>query len=318
MKIIDLCEQTAALSPCVATIGFFDGVHQGHRHLIGKVLAIARRQQLASTVITFSRHPRQVLQPDWHPQLLSTFDEKVALLSQTGVDRLVVLPFDRQMAALSASDFMERVLHRQLNVQVLVTGYDNHFGHRLPGSAEGFDDYVTYGRSMGMAVLQGDPLDVDAIRVSSSKVRKMLERGDVLQAAQCLGRPYELSGVVVSGEHIGTALGFPTANLQLSDTEKLIPAPGVYAVKARVGQSAEVWYGMMNIGSRPTFGGDYLTLETHIFHFDGDLYGQPLTVSFVGRLRAEQKFESREALVAQLAADARQAEILLNSSFASD
>lgn len=312
MKIIDLKRQEKPLSPCVATIGFFDGVHQGHRHLIGKVLAIARSQQLASTVITFSRHPRQVLQPDWHPQLLSTFDEKVALLSQTGVDRLVVLPFDRQMAALSARDFMERVLHRQLNVQVLVTGYDNHFGHRLPGAAEGFDDYVTYGRSMGMTVLQGDPLDVAAVRVSSSKVRRMLERGDVLQAAQCLGRPYELSGVVVSGEHIGTALGFPTANLQLTDSEKLIPSPGVYAVNVCVGQSAEVWHGMMNIGSRPTFGGDHMTLETHIFHFDGNLYGQSLTIRFIERLRAERKFDSREALVAQLAADARQAELLLN------
>lgn len=312
MKIIDLKKQEAPLTPCVATIGFFDGVHQGHRHLIGKMLEAARDAGLPATVITFSRHPRQVLQSDWRPQLLSTFDEKVALLSQTGADRLVILPFDAAMARLSARDFMESVLCRQLGVQVLVTGYDNRFGHRTPGVVEGFDDYIGYGRQLGMTVLRGDPLDVAAVRVSSSKVRQMLVGGDVSQAAVCLGRPYTLSGTVVSGEHVGTGLGFPTANLEPGDADKLIPASGVYAVKVCL-PSGEVKHGMMNIGRRPTFGGDHVTLETHVFHFEGDLYGRQLTVQFIARLRAERPFESREALVAQLMADARQTEIILNS-----
>ena len=312
MEILDLKKQEATLSPCVATIGFFDGVHQGHRHLIGKMLQAARDSRLASTVITFSRHPRQLLQPDWHPQLLSTFDEKVSLLSQTGADRLVVLPFDKAMAALSARDFMADVLSRQLGVRVLVMGYDNRFGHRIPGTTEGFDDYVDYGRQLGMTVLRGDPLDVAAVRVSSSKVRQMLLAGEVSQAAVCLGRPYTLTGKVVGGEHVGTGLGFPTANLEPSDVDKLIPASGVYAVKVYL-PSGEEKHGMMNIGRRPTFGGDRLTLETHVFHFHGNLYGESLTVQFVARLRAERPFESREALVVQLTADARHAEMILNS-----
>lgn len=312
MKTIYLDQLTECLAPCVATIGFFDGVHLGHRYLIDKVVERAHYEDLLSTVVTFARHPRQVLSPDWHPQLISTFEEKVALLSQTDIDQLVVLDFDASMAALSAYDFMHDVLLLKLGVKVLVTGYDNHFGHRQTGSTEGFDDYVGYGRDMGMTVLQGDSFDVEDIRVSSSKVRRLLAAGDVEMAARCLGRPYRLTGTVVSGEHIGTGLGYPTANLMPSDKYKLIPAAGVYAVRARVGDSPKWKSGMMNIGNRPTFGGDHLTLETHLFRFEDNIYGQPMTVSFVSRLRSELRFDSREALMEQLSLDARQAERILN------
>ena len=288
MKTIYLDQLTECLAPCVATIGFFDGVHLGHRYLIDKVVERAHYEGLMSTVVTFARHPRQVLSPDWHPQLISTFEEKVALLSQTDIDQLVVLDFDASMATLSAYDFMHDVLLLKLGVKVLVTGYDNHFGHRQTGSTEGFDDYVGYGRDMGMTVLQGDSFDVEDIRVSSSKVRRLL------------------------AEHIGTGLGYPTANLMPSDKYKLIPAAGVYAVRARVGDSPKWKPGMMNIGNRPTFGGDHLTLETHLFRFEDNIYGQPMTVSFVSRLRSESRFDSREALMEQLSLDARQAERILN------
>ena len=308
MKTIYLNKQTEGLSPCVATIGFFDGVHLGHRHLINKMMTVARQENLPSTVITFERHPRQVLCPNWRPQLLSTFEEKAVMLSQTGVDQLVVLPFDEAMAALSARDFMHDVLFQQLGVRVLITGYDNHFGHREPGSKEGFDNYIMYGREIGMKVLQGDPFDAGDIRVSSSKVRKLLIDGRVEQAALCLGRPYELMGEVVCGEHIGAAMGFPTANLRLTDADKMLPAAGVYAVKVRLENSLELKHGMMNIGHRPTFDGTVQTLETHIFRFGDDVYGQRLIVFFVSRLRSEMKFGSREALIAQLEADALLAE----------
>jgi riboflavin kinase/FMN adenylyltransferase len=256
-------------------------------------------------VVTFERHPRQVLHSDWCPQLLSTLDEKLEQLSQTGIDFLVVLQFDEAMASLSAHDFMHDILCQRLGVKVLVTGYDNRFGHNR---TEGFDDYVRYGREMGMAVVQGDPIEVSSIRVSSSKVRRLLAEGLVEQAAECLGRPYMLSGRVVCGEHIGREMGFPTANLQLADDGKLIPASGVYAVKVKLEGSAELYHGMMNIGSRPTFGGQHQTLETHIFHFGGDIYGQQMTVLFVSRLRSEKRFDSREALMLQLESDLHQAE----------
>lgn len=297
--------------PCVATIGFFDGVHLGHRYIISEVVALAHREGLASMAVTFERHPRQVLHSDWCPQLLSTLDEKVALLSETGIDYLVVLQFDEAMAALSAYDFMHDILQRRLGVKTLVTGYDNRFGHNR---AENFDDYVRYGQEMGMAVVRGKPFDAGAIRVSSSKVRRLLAEGQVEQAAKCLGRPYALAGRVVSGEHIGTGMGFPTANLQLQGEGKLVPASGVYAVKVRVDESSGLHHGMMNIGSRPTFGGHNQTLETHIFNFHGDIYGQQLVVWFVSRLRSEMKFDNRKALMLQLKSDLRQAEAALDKN----
>ena len=315
MRIIGLNEQVEQMSPCVVTVGFFDGVHRGHRFLVDKVKDMARQAKMASAVITFAAHPRQVLCPDWHPQLLSTLDEKAELLAQTGIDRLVVLPFDTAMAALSAHDFMADVLLRQLNVRKLVIGYDNRFGHRAAGSTEGFDDYVRYGREMGITVLPCTPFDSDGVRVSSSQIRQFLQAGDVGLAARCLGRPYQLAGKVVRGNHIGTDLGFPTANLLPSCADKLIPAPGVYAVRVSIdGDSQELLPGMMNIGRRPTFDGDYLTLETHLFHFNANLYGRQMRVSFVRRLRSEIKFDNREALVAQLAADARLSEKILNET----
>ena len=311
METIYLSRQAETPVPSVATIGFFDGVHLGHRYIIDKVVTKARREGLASMVVTFEQHPRQVLHSDWCPQLLSTLDEKVELLSQTGIDRLVVLRFDEAMAALSAYDFMHDILQQQLGVKILITGYDNRFGHNR---AEGFDDYVRYGREMGMAVVQGDPIEVGSVRVSSSKVRRLLEEGHVEQATMCLGCPYALTGRVVGGEHIGTGMGFPTANLQLPNDGKLVPASGVYAVKVKLEESPQQYYGMMNIGSRPTFGGHSQTLETHIFRFDGDIYGQQLKVWFVSRLRSEMKFDSREALMSQLKLDLLQAEAALNKN----
>jgi len=310
-------ELPACLSPCVATIGFFDGVHLGHQHVIDLLKQLARRKNLPSALVTFERHPRQVLQPQWRPQLLSTLNEKIHLLSLTGIDRLVILSFNEEMSALSAHDFMHDILYRQLGVRTLLTGYDNHFGHRTAVSSEGFNDYVAYGREMGMHVVLGTPYIMsNGLQVSSSKVRHLLLNGQVEEAAKCLGRPYAISGYVVNGEHIGTTLGYPTANLQLQNADKLVPAPGVYAVTVSLSQpenpqqgvAAEELPGMMNIGSRPTFGGNHQTLEAHILHFSGDVYGRELTVRFISRLRSEICFDSAEALAAQLAADARMAE----------
>lgn len=291
---------TVQLQPCVATIGFFDGVHRGHQFLIHHLVETARKDGLQSTVITFDAHPRKVLQADYQPEMLSTLDSKLLLLSKTEVDNAVVLHFDKTMAAMSAREFMQQVLHDHLNVRKLFIGYDHRFGHNR---AETFEDYVRYGREMGIEVIRNEAFQIDGINISSSVIRSFLKEGEVEMAAQCLGFPYTIIGKVVNGFHEGRKLGFPTANLDISHFGQMIPAPGVYAVKVRL-ENTVVWKrGMMNVGNRPTFNGKQITLETHIFNFDGDIYDQLLLVGFMKRIRGEQKFNSPEELAEQLKED---------------
>ena len=300
MKTIYLHQQQEPLEPCVATVGFFDGVHRGHQYLIGQMNRYAQAQGLPSTVITFDRHPREVLGSDYQPQLLSTFDEKLQLLSQTGVDQCVVLPFSRAMAALEAREFMEQILLRRLSVKRLYIGYDNRFGHNR---SEGFDHYMAYGHELGIEVVRSEAFVLNGIHVSSSVVRSFVEAGEVDLAAQCLGYPYTVYGKVVGGFQEGRKMGFPTANIQLTDSQKLVPAPGVYAVRARLEHGGDEKPAMMNIGTRPTFGGHHLTMETHILNFSEDLYDSMLGVSFVRRIREERCFENPSALRRQLIED---------------
>ncbi len=286
--------------PCVATIGFFDGVHRGHQFLIHHLVETARREGLESTIITFDQHPRKVLQSDYQPELLSTLDSKLLLLSKTEVDNAVVLHFDRALAELSAREFMEQVLRDRLQVKKLFIGYDHRFGHNRE---ESFDDYVRYGKELGIEVVQNQAFVLNDIHVSSSVIRSFLREGEVELANQCLGFPYTIVGKVVNGYHEGRKLGFPTANLDISHFGQMMPAPGVYAVKVRL-ENTVVWKkGMMNIGNRPTFNGKRITLETHIFNFDGDIYDQLLLVGFVRRIRGERKFEGPEELAEQLKED---------------
>ena len=306
MKTIILSEGIALSEPSVATIGVFDGVHRGHQLVIGRVLDAAHLTGLASVVVTFDRSPREVLDPSFHPQMLTTLTEKEAIIAELGVDYLVVLPFTKEMAALSAQAFMQQVLRDRLCVKTLFTGYDNRFGHNRK---EGFDDYVCYGQEMGMQVLRGDvELMMDGTEaISSSVIRHLLvEEGQVEQASRYLTRTYTLQGRVMPGEHIGHQLGYPTANLELEDVRKLIPASGVYAVWAQLEGEEQLRAAMMNIGSRPTFDGHKQTLEVNILDFNGDLYGQMVRIMFVARLREERRFDSPEALVAQLEMDREQ------------
>jgi riboflavin kinase/FMN adenylyltransferase len=301
-------EPLQPLDRCVATIGFFDGVHRGHRFLIDALKQEAQRRSRQSMVITFDRHPRQVLQPQWHPQLLTTLEEKTNLLKETGIDVLVILRFDAQMAQLSARDFMQQVLQERFGADVLLTGYDNRFGHNRE---EGFDDYVRFGKEIGMDVVCAKPLAEDGQCFSSSLVRRMLTEGRVEETTRCLGRPYQLTGSVVHGERIGRTLGFPTANLQLHDDCRMVPANGVYAVQVSWEQNPIPRPGMMNIGTRPTFDGHRQTLEVHLFDFSGNLYGHQLRIDFIAHLRQEQHFDSPEALTRQMEQDAQQARHIL-------
>ena len=288
-----------------ATIGFFDGMHLGHRFLIDELQKLARQNGLQTMAVTFEHHPRQVLQPQWQPQLLTTLKEKEALLAATGIDLLVVLRFDEQMARLTARDFMQQVLSERLQVKLLLTGYDHRFGH---DRSEGFDDYVRYGRQIGMDIRQSTPFNLNGQPISSSRIRRLLNEGNVSEAADCLGHPYRLSGTVVHGKQIGRQLGFPTANIQLDDSCLLVPANGVYAVSVAIDGRNGTWQGMTNIGTRPTFEGHRQTIETNIFDFNGDIYQQHLSIALIERLRSEQHFDTPEALVRQMERDAQQAQ----------
>ena len=304
-------------TPSAATIGCFDGVHRGHQMLVQMMVCEARQRGLKPIAVTFDRLPRQLFDPSFHPQLLSTLEEKEACLKVLGVEEVIVLPFTHQLAALSAEAFMREILRGQLSVELLVTGYDHRFGH---DRSEGFDDYVRYGQLLGIDVVRGDVAMMDdQMAVSSTVIRQMLaEEGRVEMMPDVLTRRYTLSGRVVSGEHIGHELGFPTANLEPDSQEKLIPASGAYAVWAMVDSgitnpSEQRMPAMMNIGTRPTFEGKQQTLEVHILKDVGNLYGQKMTVEFVSRLRDEQRFDTREALIAQLKSDRQTTEaILLN------
>lgn len=293
-------EPLGNLPPCVATIGFFDGVHRGHQYLIRHLVETARQDGLASMVITFDQHPRKVLQSDYQPEMLCTLDAKLLLLSKTEVDSTTVLHFDRTLASLSAREFMQQVLHDRLNVKKLYIGYDHRFGHNRE---EGFADYVSYGQEMGMEVVQSTAFELGGINVSSSVIRTFLKAGEVEMANQCLGYPYTLIGKVVSGYHEGRKMGFPTANLDISPFGQLVPATGVYAITARLEHTLAMKRGMMNVGTRPTFNGKRLTLEANIFDFGGDIYDQLLVVRFEHRIREERKYGSPEELAAQLKED---------------
>ena len=297
-----LSPKSCVSTPCVATIGCFDGVHRGHQLLLALVLEKARAGGMRSLVVTFDPLPRQVFDAGFRPQLLTTLDEREYYIRKVGIDDVLVLPFTRELAAMSAESFMQQVLRNQLGVEVLVNGYDNRFGH---GRNKGFDDYVRYGRQMGIEVVRGDVAKMGGdVAVSSTAIRRMLaEDGAVERMPDCLTRLYAISGTIVPGEHIGHELGFPTANLCPGNTFKLIPASGVYAVWVSIDGSAERLPAMMNIGTRPTFEGTHKTLEAHILSDVGDIYGHRLTVSFVARLREERRFESSELLVRQLQHD---------------
>ena len=290
-----------------ATIGFFDGVHRGHQFMIDSLTTMAHAQGRQSLVITFDRHPRQVVHADYVPQLITTTDEKLQLLHATAADRIEVLHFDAQMAQLSAYEFMRQVLHEKYGVAMLLTGYDNRFGHNR---AEGFADYVRYGEEMGMKVLQNTPIDIDGLRVSSSLIRRLIVEGNITEANNCMGHPYSITGSVAHGFQEGRRKGFPTANIVTESAEKLVPGNGVYATRVSV-EGGEWMPAMLNIGTNPTFQRQQTTIEAHIIGFEGDIYGRKVRVEFGRKLRDEQRFESVEALQKQLEADKKEVEKVL-------
>ena len=252
-----------------------------------------------SAVITFRTHPRAVLHADYQPKLLNTWEEKLAQLATTGVDYCLVLDFTLELSRFSAAEFITKILAEAFRVKALLIGYDHRFGH---DRAEGFDQYVVYGKALGMEVIQALPYDNGQTKVSSSEIRRLLAEGEVKQAAVLLSYPYSLKGKIVKGHQVGRTIGFPTANLSVEDSRKILPGNGVYAVWAVL--SGKRYKGMLSIGNRPTLDdGNSQSIEVYLLDFSGDLYGKEIEVSFVSKIRDNRKFPSLLALKSQLEQD---------------
>ena len=297
MNIIDE-HNKQNITPSVATIGFFDGVHLGHRYLIDQVKIAASQCGWCSSIITFPIHPRQVIQSDYQPQLLSSPDEKLELLASTGVDNCILLPFTKELSLLTAKEFMQ-LLYDTYKVRMLVIGYDHRFGHNR---AETFEDYCRYGQELGIHIMQATAYTQEQDKVSSSAIRRALLTGDIETSKKYLGYDYFLEGTVVNGYKVGRKIGFPTANLQVDFPHKLIPSVGVYAVYVYV--EGKQWKGMLNIGHRPTLNnGNNLSIEVHILDFQSDIYNHKIRIEFIHFLRPELKFSSVDELVSQMLKD---------------
>jgi riboflavin kinase/FMN adenylyltransferase len=293
----------------VVTSGTFDGVHEGHKKILSQVVGYARKNDLKSVVITFWPHPRYVLQQGGDElKLLSTFEEKSALIRDTGIDYLVRIPFTERFSQMTPAEFVEVVLINHLNTEVLILGYDHHFGKDRSGD---FQWLKEHSGEFGFHLIEIPRHDVDHVGVSSTKIRKVLLEGDVHQAHEYLGRHYTIKGQVIRGDQLGRTLGYPTANLWVPEHYKLIPADGVYAVVVR--WNGKEFGGMANIGNRPTLNDPTRRVEVNLFNFEGDLYDQELEIVFVRRLREARKFPDTESLTAQLAHDKQEALILLKS-----
>lgn len=300
MNVININNIGELNGPVVATIGFFDGVHKGHQFLISTVRRIACEKGLKSAVVTFPVHPRFVMNSEYQPVMLSTYEEKVKLLETTGIDYMFVVDFTPQVASLTAREFMDSILKSKLNVSALVIGYDHRFGRNRES---GFNDYCNYGKELGIDVIKADEFVAGRYEISSSSVRRYLLSGEVRKATFSLGREYSITGQVVGGYQVGRKLGFPTANVRPS-TEKLIPANGVYAVRVNV--RGREYNGMLNIGNRPTVGNEGgRSVEVNIFDFNENIYDETITFTFTEYIRSEQKFSSLDDLKEQLRKDER-------------
>ena len=308
MNIYYKPEDISPIRNAVVTSGTFDGVHIGHQKILKRVNEVASNMGGESVLITYWPHPRLVLYPDdTSLRLLNTFEEKAELLREQGIRHLLRIPFTKDFAQWSSETFIRRILVDIISTKKLVIGYDHRFGNNREGR---FEQLKANAASYGFEVEEIPRQDVDDIGVSSTKIRQALLAGDVANAAALLGRPYIMSGRVITGEKIGRMIGFPTANVEIDSQHKLIPADGAYAVKIELAHN--VYSGMLNIGYRPTVGGSRKTIEVHIFDFSETIYGDTLKIHFIQHLRSERKFNDIEALKEQLLEDKQNALAILN------
>jgi riboflavin kinase/FMN adenylyltransferase len=298
--------------PSVVTVGFFDGVHLGHRAVLGRTVEVARERGLASVAVTFDRHPREVLTPGKEPRLLTTVERRASLIAETGIDALVVLEFTEGFSRWSAEEFIHRVLVEGLHVERVVMGADFTFGHGAKGNVEML---IEVGPRHGFTFEPVGFLEVDGRRISSSSIRRALSEGDLGWPLCALGRRFVVDGVVVPGAGRGHDLGYPTANLR-TWPRLLLPAGGIYAGRAEVDGVRHL--AAIDVGTNPTFGVEPLHVEAYLLDFDGDLMGQEMAVEFWARLRDEERFDTPEALVEVMAGDVRRTRELVPPPEGSD
>ncbi len=282
----------------ILTIGTFDGVHIGHQKILKRVVALAQEEDLVPTVLTLFPHPRMVLQKDNSIKLLNTIDERIQLLKNLGIEEVIVKEFTKEFANLSAKDYVEHILVDELNTKQIVIGYDHHFGKNRSAN---IDDLKVFAEAFNFKVEEITAQEIEDVTVSSTKIRNALNNGHIEIANSYLGYNYFISGDVVKGKGIGRTLDYPTANIDIKESYKLIPRDGVYVVKSEI--EGLTIYGMMNIGTNPTVEGKTRSIEVHFFDFDKDIYGETLRIEFLHWLRSEQKFKNLEALKKQLSND---------------
>tara|TARA_R110002020_G_scaffold131598_1_gene294172 strand:+ start:692 stop:1630 length:939 start_codon:yes stop_codon:yes gene_type:complete len=291
-------EQFNGTKSTVVTIGTFDGVHMGHRKIIDRLVASAQSNDYESVVLTFFPHPRMVVQKDTGIKLINTIKERTRLLEKTGLDHLIVHPFTKEFSRLTAESFVKDILVDQLKAKKVIIGYDHHFGRNRNAD---ITDLRRFGKQFGFDVEEISKQDIDDVAISSTKIRRALEEGNIIKANEFLGYPFMLTGIVSRGKGLGRKLNYPTANLHLKEDYKLIPAKGVYVVQAEI--DGQNFHGMMNIGTNPTVGGSELTIETYFFDLDKDLYDRTLQIDLLTRIRKEMKFNTVEELIEAMKAD---------------
>ena len=300
MKTIHGIENFPASEGSIVTIGTFDGVHLGHQQILKQLIDTSQQSKLKSVLLTFFPHPRMVLQPDISMRLIQTIEEREKALRKTGLDYLVIHPFSEKFSRLSADDYVKQILVGKLNVRKVVVGYDHRFGRNRTASLE---DMYNYADIYDFEVIEIDAKKIKSTAVSSTKIRKAIDEGDIVLANSYLGDPFTLEGIVVHGDKRGRELSYPTANIELQNKHKIIPKQGVYLIQSDLDN--QVVYGMMNIGTKPTFDTTNPSIEVHFFDWNGDLYDQTLRVKLLKWVREEQKFDSVAELQAQIHADER-------------
>lgn len=298
MKILHSAASFHSSEKTIVTIGTFDGVHLGHQKILKQLVSDAKKLAKSSVLLTFFPHPRMVLQKDVRIELINTINEKAQLLEDTGLDYLIIHPFNKDFSRLTALDFVRDILVNQLSTSKLVIGYDHHFGKNREGNIHQLREYAPL---YGFDIEEIPAQDIDNVSISSTKIRRALHEGNLETANRFLGYYFMISGKVVNGKQLGGKIGFPTANINVKEDYKLIPKTGVYVVKSVI--DGEAVTGMMNIGYRPTVAGKHQTIEVHFFDFDQDLYQQELTIELLYFLREEQKFNSVDDLIVQLRKD---------------
>ena len=298
MRIFDNLKSYSSEKKSILTIGTFDGVHIGHNKILKRLIQDSKKNNLSSLVMTFFPHPRMILNKSHEIKMIDTIDEKINLLEKTGLDNLIIHPFDNNFSKIRAKEFVEEILVKKLKIKEIIIGYDHKFGKDREASVE---DLKKFGKDYMFTVKEIPAQEIDSIAISSTKIRNAILNGEIEKCNKFLGRNFILTGKVVYGDGLGKKIDFPTANIEIKETYKIIPKNGVYLVKTKI--NSNTYFGMMNIGIRPTVGGRNKSLEIHFFNFKDNIYGKNVSIEIIKKIRDEEKFSSIDQLKIQLKKD---------------